>query len=551
VLSFLLAPGKIFCKLSGMKSAITQTLVVFCAGAGFLAAGNFVSAQDSDTSSAPEIRTPPAPPAPHINGPDVFGVRPGHPFFYQIPVTGDQPMTIAVDNLPRGLKADDNGLITGVLHKGWFKSRYVVTFHAKNDAGEDSKKFTIVVGETIALTPPMGWNSWNAYHGTVTGDDVTHAARAMVSSGLIHYGWTYINIDDTWQGARGGEFGGIQPNQKFPDMPGMCDAIHGMGLKVGIYSTPWETSYAGYVGGSSDDTNGAWTHERSRVGEYCYADEDAKQWAAWGIDYLKYDWNPRNTKPTAETPKQFLKDSTTMHKALRKSGRDVVFSYSNSMPFDDIPDQSAVYNCWRTTGDIGDNWISMAERAFYFTPHKRGQTTLQGAPSDKWVPYARPGHWNDPDMMVLGMVNFGGKQHPSRLKPEEQYVHMTAWSMASAPLLLGCDLDKLDAFTLNLIENPEVLAIDQDSLGKQATLASNEGNELLVYQKDLEDGSKAVALYNLADRPVKVAATWQDLNLSGSHTVRDLWREKDLGTFDGQFAMSVASHSAELVKISP
>jgi alpha-galactosidase len=414
----------------------------------------------------------------------------------------------------------------------------------------DAKPFTIVVGETIALTPPMGWNSWNAYHGTVTGDNVLHAARAMVSSGLKNYGWTYINIDDSWQGVRGGKFDGIQPDHKFPDMPGMCDEIHGLGLKVGIYSTPWETSYAGYIGGSSDDAHGTWTHVTRRMGKLCYADNDAKQWANWGIDYLKYDWYPPNTRPVAETPDQFHNDSATMHAALRKSGRDVVFSYSNNMPFPDIADQSSLYNCWRTTGDISDNWVSMAERAFYFAP-QRGQKQLAGQPNDKWAPYARPGHWNDPDMMVLGVVNFGGQQHPSRLAPEEQYVHMTAWCMASAPLLLGCDLDKLDAFTLNLIENPEVLAIDQDALGKPATLAGNTGNVLLVYVKSLADGSKAVAFYNLADRPAKIMATWPDLGITGSREVRDLWREKNLGRHDDEFSILVAPHGAELVKLSP
>jgi alpha-galactosidase len=539
-----------------MKSAFRRTLAPICAVAGLLIIPNRLSAQESAsaTNAAPEIRTPPASPAPHINGPDVFGVRSGNPFLYQIPATGNRPMTFSVDHLPKGLKLDANtGLITGKLRKKWFglKSKFVVTLHANNDLGADTKKFTIVVGETIALTPPLGWNSWNAYHATVTGDNVIRAARAMSSSGLINYGWSYINIDDSWQGERGGKFDGIQPNDKFPDMQGMCDEIHGLGLKVGIYSTPWETSYAGFVGGSSDDPHGAWTHARSRLGRICYADNDAKQWAVWGIDYLKYDWNPHNTKPTAETPALFLNDSTTMHTALRKSGRDVVFSYSNGMPFDDIAEQSKVYNCWRTTGDIGDNWISMVERAFYFPPHKKGQTGLHGEPNDKWAPYARPGHWNDPDMMVLGVVNFGGKQHPSHLTPDEQYMHMTAWCMASAPLLLGCDLDKLDAFTLNLVENPEVLAIDQDSLGKQATIASNQGNLRLIYVKDLADGSKAVAFYNLSDKPSKMMAQWQDLGISGTRTVRDLWREKDLGQHDGEFTITVAPHSAELAKISP
>ena len=494
---------------------------------------------------APEIRTPKAPATPRINGPAIFGVRPGNPFLYHIPATGDRPMTFSASGLPAGLTLNaQTGDISGSLPD---PGKFVVTFHAKNNKGSADKEFTIVVGETIALTPPMGWNSWNAYHDTVTGENVMHAARAMVSSGLINHGWSYINIDDSWQGERGGPSKGIQPNEKFPDMQKMCDTIHGMGLRVGIYSTPWATSYAGYIGGSSDDANGAWTKENRILGKISFAESDALQWAAWGIDYLKYDWNPRSTHPR-ETPEQFHQDSSTMAKALRKSKRDIVFSYSNSMPFADIADQSEMFNCWRTTGDIGDSWLSMAARAFYINVPK-GQKTLQGPPSDKWAPYARPGHWNDPDMMVLGVVNFGGKQHPSHLKPDEQYLHVTQWCMASAPLLLGCDLDQLDEFTLGLVSNDEVIAVNQDSLGKQATLASNDNNTLLVYAKDLDDGSKAVALYNVGSQPTKVTAKFADLKLTGSHNIRDLWRQKDRGQFSDEFSMTVASHGAELVKI--
>ena len=265
-------------------------------------------------------------------------------------------------------------------------------------------------------------------------------------------------------------------------MPAMCDEIHALGLKVGIYSTPWETSYAGYIGGSSDDPGQrSRTKVKSTMGKVSFAQNDASQWAAWGIDYLKYDWNPKQTKPQAETAEQFHTNTATMYKALRNSGRNIFFSYSNSMPFK-RKDQSEMFNCWRTTGDIGDSWQSMASKAFYVNIPK-GQTEPQGPPSDKWAPLARPGHWNDPDMMVLGVVNFQKKQVPTRLTPDEQYLHMTQWCMAAAPLLLGCDLEKLDAFTLNLVENDEVLAVNQDPLGKQATVAANEGNKLLVYAR--------------------------------------------------------------------
>lgn len=505
------------------------------------------------------ILTPPAPATPRINGPSIFGVRPGSPFLYHIPATGDRPMKFSVNGLPTGLKVDaQTGQITGSLPKA---GEFNVVLNAKNAKGADKKKFKIVVGETIALTPQMGWDSWNAYHETVTGENVMNAARAMVANKLIDHGWTYVNIDDAWQGKRGGKFNGILPNEKFPDIQKMCDEIHAMGLKIGIYSGPWVTTYAGYVGGSANNPEGNWPigpiHQDTIIdgkklwkrinGKYSFAENDAKQWAAWGFDHLKYDWNPKSSTPN-ETFEEFHNNTETMAIALRNSGRDIVFSYSNSMPFEWIDDQLKMCNSWRTTGDIGDSWQSMATKAFYI-PIPKGQVDPIGPPSDKWAPFAKPGHWNDPDMLVLGVVDFGGKQHSTRLTPDEQYIHMTQWCMASAPLLLGCDLDKLDEFTLSLITNDEVLSVDQDMLGKQATIASNNSNRLLVYVKDLEDGTKAVALYNLDNEPKTVTANWSDLKISGKQKVRDLWRQKDLGTFEEKFEAKVNPHGAVLLKI--
>jgi alpha-galactosidase len=547
-----------------MKKSTSSFATVLLCVAG-LSVGGQLQAQIFETNTTPEmgastagaeIRTPPAPPTPRINGPDIFGVRPGDPFFYQIPATGDRPMTFSADHLPKGLKLDsETGLITGSVHKKWFglKHNFVVTLHAKNAFGEASKKFKIVVGETIALTPPMGWNSWNCWGVSVDEAKVRAAAEAMVKSGLIHHGWTYINIDDTWQGERGGQFNGIQPNEKFPDMKKLCDEVHGMGLKIGIYSTPWTTSYAGHIGGSSDDTNGAWTRGGGRRdGKYSFADNDAKQWAAWGMDYLKYDWNPRSSR---DTEQKFIDDVSTMAAALRHSGRDMVYSYSNSMPPDWIKDVAKYFNCWRTTGDINDSWWRLTDIGFA---------------QSRWTQYSRPGHWNDPDMLVVGYVDVGkGRNlHPSRLTPDEQYTHITWWCLLAAPLLIGCDMDRLDPFTLGLLSNDEVLAVDQDSLGKQAVVVSEEGPEVTlvnhrnnrpdqtktfkarqVWARPLEDGSHAVGLFNFGDTNMTVTVKWSDLKISGDHAVRDLWRQKDLGRFKGEFSMTVAPHGAELVKI--
>jgi alpha-galactosidase len=439
-------------------------------------------------------------------------------------------MTYTVDRLPAGLRVDAaSGEVTGTLEGA---GEYTVTLHAKNALGEDTKKSKIVVGETIALTPPMGWNSWNHYSSRVSQEIVLENAKAMASSGLMDHGWTYVNMDDTWQGKRGGSFNAIQGNEKFPNMRELCDSVHALGLKVGIYSTPWVTSYAEHIGGSAENPEGDWSSPTISkkgnvnkkilpwaIGKYHFAKNDAEQWAAWGIDYLKYDWNPIEYPETKE-----------MADSLRHSGRDIIFSLSNNMNITNAPAISPVANSWRTTGDIKANWNSMSQRGF-------GQ--------DKWAGFAGPGHWNDPDMLELGTK----ERNQPGLTPEEEYTHMTIWCLDSAPLLLGNDLTQMDAFTLSLLENDEVLAIDQDAMGKQGTTVEK-GDGFLVYEKHLADGSIAVGLFNLADDgPATITANWADLGISGKRSVRDLWRQKDLGQFTGSFAIRVAPHSAELVKI--
>jgi alpha-galactosidase len=378
----------------------------------------------------------------------------------------------------------------------------------------------------------MGWNSWNHYASRVTADIVLANAKGMADSGLINYGWTYLNIDDAWQGKRGGPFNGIQGNEKFPDMKGLCDAVHALGLKIGIYSTPWTTSYATHIGGSAENPEGTWapptTPKQGKVnkkilpwaiGKYSFATNDAAQWAAWGMDYLKYDWNPNELPETQE-----------MYDALRHSGRDLVFSLSNSTPFTNAPSLTKLANCWRTSGDIKANWKSMSGKGF-------GE--------DKWLPFAGPGHWNDPDMLEIGTK----ERNQPGLTPDEEYTHMTLWCLVSAPLLLGNDLSKLDAFTLNVLENAEVIAVNQDALGQQATTVLHDG-DVRVLAKELADGAKAVGLFNTgSNATATVTVKWSDLKISGQKAVRDLWRQKDLGGVSGEFSMPVAPHSAELVKI--
>jgi alpha-galactosidase len=486
--------------------------------------------------SQPLILTPPAPPTPRINGPDIFGVRPESPLLYTIPATGKRPMKFSADNLPRGLKLDSkSGQISGSLKE---PGEFNIVLHAKNSLGVSDKNFRIVVGNNIELTPAMGWNSWNCWAGAVDQEKVLRSARVLAASGLAQHGWTYINIDDTWQGKRGGKFNAIQPNEKFPDMKALTDQIHALGLKAGIYSTPWVRSYGGRVGGSAENPEGTFDKSPTKsprnknvlpyaVGKYSFATNDAAQFAAWGFDYLKYDWNPIELPQVVE-----------MAGALRESGRDIILSLSNNSRdrlIDRIPAIAPFAQSWRTTGDINDSWGSLNNIGF-----------SQGA----WTEYSGPGHWNDPDMLIVGWVGWGPKLHETKLTPDEQYTHISLWCLLSAPLLIGCDLEKLDAFTFGLLSNDEVLAVDQDSLGKQAVRVASENN-LDVFAKTLADGSLAVGLFNRSATNAIVTANFSDLKISGSQTVRDLWRQKDLGIFSDKFETSVASHGVVLVRLIP
>ncbi|MBN2492931.1 MAG: alpha-galactosidase, partial [Planctomycetes bacterium] len=460
---------------------------------------------------------------------------PGRPFLFTIPATGARPMTFRAEGLPPGLVLDEaTGRITGAIAR---PGTHEVVLHASNARGAATRSLRIQVGDTICLTPPLGWNSWNCWAHAVDDGKIRATARAMVEKGLIHHGWTYMNIDDCWQGVRGGALGALQPNEKFPDMKALADFVHGLGLKLGIYSTPWITSYAGFCGGSSDREDGAWDkalHGKDRRhGKFKFDRNDAAQWAAWGIDYLKYDWGPNE-----------LESMERMAAALEGCGRDIVYSLSNTAPIALAEALGRRANLWRTTGDIRDGWDF-------------GQSDGRGAQGirdiwryhGRWAKFQGPGHWNDADMLVVGKVGWGALR-PTNLSGDEQYVHISLWCLWSAPMLLGCPVEELDDFTLSLLTNDEVLALHQDSLGLQAAaVAGDEASEVLA--KKLEDGSLAVGLFNLGLLPAEVEVRWPALGLSGPQRVRDLWRQRDVGRFADRFAATVPGHGVVLVRMSP
>ena len=495
----------------------------------------------------PYILTPKPSAKPKINSASVFGVRPASPFQFRIPATGDRPMTFLVAGLPQGLKLDQKtGLITGKLVKA---GTYVIQLKAKNTKGIAEKSLRIICGDKIALTPPMGWNSWNCFAHEVSGEKVKRAAEVMVKTGLINYGWNYVNIDDYWQNNRDSkdtslqgklrdEAGNIVPNKRFGDMKSLTDYVHGLGLKIGIYSSP-----------------GPWTCGGC-AGSYGYERQDAESYAKWGFDYLKYDWcsygGVLNGIPDNDPNKVIsisynggyqlstaVKPYKIMGDYIRQQPRDIVFSLcqygmSNVWKWGD----SVGGNSWRTTNDILDTWSSVKSIALA---------------QDQSAAWAKPGNWNDADMLVVGTVGWGSL-HPSMLKPDEQYLHFSLWSLFSTPLLLGCDMEKLDAFTLNLLTNDEVIAVNQDALGKQATCVQTIG-DLRIYIKELEDGSRVAGFCNFGLEKVDISyKDLKKLGISGKQKVRDLWRQKDITTIHADkeaLSVKVPMHGVTLYKFTP
>jgi len=471
------------------------------------------------------ILTPKALKTPRINGPKIYGVRPGNDFLFRIAATGEKPMTYSAKGLPKGLNLDTKtGIISGKVSK---TGKFEVILSAANKLGKNARKFTIVAGDNIALTPPLGWNSWNCFACAIDQDKVKAAADAMVNSGLADHGWSYINIDDCWMvkpdsddPVLGGEIrdaqGNMNCNKKFPDMKGLADYVHGLGLKIGTYSGPGPKTCAGYTAC------------------YQYEEKDARRFAYWGFDYLKYDWCDYENIAKDHSLTELKKPYFVMRDALKKVNRDIIYSLCQ-YGMGDVWEWGAEVggNCWRTTGDITDDWSSMESIGF-------GQ-----AGKEK---YAGPSRWNDPDMLVVGKVGWGPQLHPTRLSPNEQYTHISLWALLASPLLIGCDMTQLDEFTYSLLTNDEVLDINQDALGKQASRIVQYGH-LEIWVKDLEDGSKAVGLFNRGLFAASLTVSWKDLGIEGNYTIRNVWSQTDVTKSNSNFTATIPAHGVKLLRI--
>jgi alpha-galactosidase len=461
-------------------------------------------------------------PLPAIHGPRVVGTTPGRPLLFLIPATGAGPLRFEAQGLPVGLKLDSaTGIISGAVEK---EGVYVAKVRVSGSAGAMERNLNIVAGPgKLAQTPPLGWNSWNAWGLAVDDAKVRAAADAMIASGLAAHGFQYVNIDDGWEAGRADD-GEILTNIKFPDMKGLADYVHGRGLKIGIYSSPGRNTCGNH--------EGSFGHEA----------QDAATYARWGIDYLKYDWCSYKIDVKGAGA-EVMKDRLTWFKApyakmggvLAQSPRDIVYCICFYGLWNvEKWGASVGGNQWRTTGDITDTWKSLAEIGF------KKQTGKEK--------YAGPGHWNDPDMLIVGQVGWGPSLHPTRLTPDEQMTHISLWCLLASPLLIGCDMTNFDPFTLALLTNDEALDIDQDPLGQQASRKAKHG-DAEIWARPLWDGTLGVGLFNLGADKKDVTVNWSELGLTGSQPVRDLWRHQDLGSFDGKYTASVPSHGTVLLKV--
>jgi len=534
-----------------LKLIVTYSIALLLWGANLCHSASVYDARISEK----EILTPAPAKAPRINGPKVYGARPGKEFIYRIPCQGRRPIRFEVDGLPSTLKLNaDKGILTGKTPGK--KDVYTMTFTAKNAYGEASRPFTLVVGENIALTPPTGWNSWGGHMVAVSDDVMRKAADVFVEKGLADAGFQYLGIDDCWMrlnsemyagrservrqkhrtydyeatgtiGPIRDEHGNILPNAKFPDMKAMTDYIHSFGLKVGIYSGPGPSTCQSWAG--------SYGHERA----------DADQFARWGFDLLKYD-QCSGGRVLAELLKSVpdfqVKDFwRPMSNYLRVQDRDILFNlcqYGRDDPWTWAPGLGI--QSWRIGGDLNH------DVATYFKQALRIAIDLRQ--------YSRPGHWNDPDFMYIHRIKDVSKMgEPSEeipLDTNQRYQYVTLWSIICAPFFFSCDIENIDTFTIGLLANADVLNINQDELGHVAEVVRNDDSTETVMVKNLADGSTALAVFNRnTESEAVIEVTWDQIGVTGRHRIFDVWRQKNLGPIDGGISVRLSPNGVGLFRV--
>jgi alpha-galactosidase len=502
--------------------------------------------------------------APRFNGATVVGIRPGTPFLHSLAVSGARPIAFAVKKLPAGLTLDpQTGIITGELKE---KGTFIFAASAKNSAGTAVTTIKLVCGDTLALTPPMGWNSYDAFGDNVVESEVLANAH-YVAEKLQPLGWDTVVVDYCWsdpgahdnnRNARANaplaadHFGRLLPApNRFPSAVGgagfkpLADAIHALGLKFGIHimrGIPCNSVFTNLPiqGSNFTATDAANTNDkcvwcpdmfgvRDNAAGQAWYDSCARLWAGWGVDYIKVD--------DLSQPYHAAEIEMIRH-AIDRCGRSIVFSTS---PGPTSPSHAAHIstnaNLWRASGDFWDEWKSLDH-----------EFTL-GA---RWHDSVGPGHWPDADMLPVGHLSVGnrsvGPDRFTRFTRDEQLTHISLWCLLPSPLMVGANLPDNDDWTTALLTNPKVLAVDQDLLGKPAQRMVNADVPAETWVKKLADGSFAVGFFNRTDQPVKIDVLWRNLGLRSTPNVRDLWLRKDLGRRKN-FVAELPAHGCMLLGV--
>jgi alpha-galactosidase len=503
-----------------------------------------------------EILTPAAPAAPRINGPKIYGAGTNKHFIYRIPAEGIRPMTFTAEGLPPGLILDSqNGIISGrtPLEKG----KYHIVFTATNRMGKDSRDFKLVVEGRLALTPPMGWNSWGGHMLMVDQELFQRVADIMVEKGLADVGFQFISIDDCWMkidpelyeskrayydrnapgypfeqvvGPTRDDCGNILPNSRFPDMKGMVDYIHSHGLKAGIYSGPGPLTCQNYVS------------------SYGYEAQDARQFADWGFDLLKYDmcsFRDIMSELNAVLPEGSpdISEVTIWHpmtEFLAQQERDIQYNlcqYGRQDPWLWAPKINI--QSWRIGGDLNHNVHNYFKDALRIINEYRD--------------YSTPGHWNDPDFMYIGKIhNARRKMDPPQdipLSSNQRYQYVSLWSIICAPYFFSANMDELDDFTISILRNADLANVNQDELGHVAEIVRQDADHI-VLKKKLVDGSIVAGIFNTnAEKEQIIELKWDEIGLPGERSVRDLWRQKDIGKINNTISVNVSANGVALLKV--
>ena len=465
---------------------------------------------------------------PMIHGKRLYGAKPQSEILYYVPVSGLEPMTILIKDLPQGLTFDsDHRILKGSISK---PGNYPIRITAENALGTQTVSCTFRIGDTISYSPPLGWSSWYAHWEYVTEQDIYKAAHALQKYGLQHYGFEYILIDDGWQDtSHVGSKNGLKPSSTFPNLPGMIDSLHAMGFKVGIYSSPGSHTCV--------KLPGSLNHE----------DIDAAYFCSLNVDLVKHDWCGYQTvydsllkQPGANPTALAIAPYAHMGKALQQCKRDIFYmvcQYGNNEVWK--WGRSIGAHSWRTTTDIQDNWWSMSNIVGF------SQAGLEQ--------YAGYNGWNDIDHLRFGYSQPGRYKQQTQLTPDEQYTQMSLWALLNTPLILSMHMDTVDAFTLQLLKNHEILAMHQDPLGIQGRrIYKNIWQE--IWSKPLLNGGQAIGFFNRDDVGEQtISITKEELGITQNipYRIKDLWTQKELGYLDQQIQFSIPSHGVRLIALIP